>query len=668
MTQVDVALICMPWAVAVRPSIALGILKGVLDDAGIACEVYSYHLGFADHLSQLTRDDEHPLTLADYQDVAETFTAGGAGDWCFSVPPYRAPDPVRDQAYLKELGTHSVVDPRDRLLQIRELVPDFLDNCVREIVAAAPRIVGFSSTFCQNVPSLVLALMIKQRLPDTTIVFGGSNCDGAMGAALHRCFSWIDIVVRGEGERVFPAVIRQLLAGEPLDEQPGLCFRRGDKIVEVPETSSTVALEEAPMPNYDEYFARLGTSGLATEMRTMTSIPFEAARGCWWGAKHHCTFCGLNGQTMKFRSKSPHKVFAELGALASKYRCLTFFAVDNIIDTAYFSSLLPWLKDTGWNTTLFFETKANLKRADVKALSDAGVRVIQPGIESLSSSVLSLMRKGVTALINIRLLKLCAEYEVVPRWNLLYGFPGESAEAYAEMAQIVPSLTHLFPPTAMGALRVDRFSPYFVEREQLDMRVVGPQWFYHHIYDVADSDLFDLAYFFNGEPLVEMPSRPVYAELRRVVDSWIASQDTTYRRLRYQIGPDFVVIQDLRPGVGPARYVLDRVEALIYLACDAGATPSAVLRMLGDANDGRTVDEIREFLDELVDARLMFREHDHYLGLAVCADPANIERFLAVGAEPARAEPAPAGDAREPRLIPLRRNRSAVAVTTDVVR
>lgn len=667
MTRVDVALICMPWQLAIRPSIALGILKSLLDDAGIACTVHSHHLGFAEHLLRRTRDDEHPLQLDDYQNVAEALTAGGAGDWCFSVPPYRAADPVRDQAYLDELNLHAEVDVGDKLRRIRELVPEFLDDCVREIVAAAPRIVGFTSTFCQNVPSLVLARMVKQHLPDTTIVFGGSNCDGAMGAALHRCFSWVDIVVRGEGERVFPAVVRQLLAGEPLDEQPGLCFRRGDEIVQVSETSSTVALEEAPVPNYDEYFARFPTSVLANELRVRMSIPFEAARGCWWGAKHHCTFCGLNGQTMKFRSKSPSKVFAELGALASKYRCLSFDAVDNIIDTAYFSSLLPWIRDSGWNTSLFFETKANLKRADVRALSEAGVRTIQPGIESLSSSVLSLMRKGVTALINIRLLKLCAEYRVVPRWNLLYGFPGEPAQAYAEMAQLVPSLTHLQPPAGMSALRVDRFSPYFVEREQLHMRVRGPHWFYRYLYDVADAELFDLAYFFEGEPLLELPPRPVYAELRKLVKSWITDHEANYGRLRYQIGPDFVVIQDLRPGVGPARYVLDRVEALIYLACDAGATPSAVLRVLGDANDGRTVEEIREFLDELVGARLMFRENDHYLGLAVCADPANIERFLAAAGEPARAEPAPAADAAGQRLIPLRRSRPAAAVTTDVV-
>jgi hypothetical protein len=75
-----------------------------------------------------------------------------------------------------------------------------------------------------------------------------------------------------------------------------------------------------------------------------------------------------------------------------------------------------------------------------------------------------------------------------------------------------------------------------------------------------------------------------------------------------------------------------------------------------------------EFLDELVGARLMFREDDHYLGLAVCADASSIERFVAVAAEPARAEPVPAADARNQRLIPLRRNRPGAEVITDVVR
>jgi ribosomal peptide maturation radical SAM protein 1 len=644
MSTCPVVLVCMPWAMATRPSIALGIFKSQLADAGVDCAVRSYHLAFAEYLFRRTADTDAPIRLQDYEEVAEKLTQGGSGDWCFAVEPYRAPDPERDREYLAQIA--DVVSPEAVALieRIRGFVPDFLDECTEEIVALAPKIIGFTSTFCQNVPSLVLARRLKERLPDATIVLGGSNCDGPMGAALHRNFPWIDVVVRGEGERAFPKLVEELLADAPLSEQPGLCFRRDGELVHVPESGGTVDLNSVPMPTYDEYFDRLEQSVLETELRTSMSIPIEASRGCWWGAKHHCTFCGLNGQTMKFRSKSGTKVVDEIRALASKHQCLNFYAVDNIIDMAYFSSVLPALEASGWNLTLFFETKANLKRSDVKALAGAGVRIIQPGIESLASSVLTLMRKGVTALVNIRLLRLCAEYEVIPRWNLLHAFPGESAEAYAETAAVIPSLVHLYPPSSMGRLRIDRFSPFFVEREALGMSVGAPKWFYRYLYDVDDASLADLAYFFDGASTLPLPGQRVYDEVHRAVDKWSEVHADAYRSLRYQVGPDFVLLLDHRPGVGPARYVLAENEARIYLACDAGATPAAVLRTLGPDADV-TVDEIREFLDELVEARLVYRESDRYLGLAVAEDPDAVERYLAV----------PEPEAEPGRLVSLRR-------------
>jgi radical SAM superfamily enzyme YgiQ (UPF0313 family) len=64
-------------------------------------------------------------------------------------------------------------------------------------------------------------------------------------------------------------------------------------------------------------------------------LPFESARGCWWGMRHHCTFCGLNGQTMAFRAKRPQRVLEELRDLARRYHSFKFMAVDNIIALFY---------------------------------------------------------------------------------------------------------------------------------------------------------------------------------------------------------------------------------------------------------------------------------------------------------------------------------------------
>ena len=152
---------------------------------------------------------------------------------------------------------------------------------------------------------------------------------------------------------------------------------------------------------------------------------------------------GFLAGLLSFRAKSPERVLAELSELAQSYGRLDFFFVDYILNRAYFDDLLPRLRDAGYDLRIFCETKANLRREEVRLLHDAGFTAIQAGVESMSTPVLKLMRKGVTALQNLRLLKWCAEYDVRLYWNVLYGIPGEPTEAYEVMAELVPSRAHL---------------------------------------------------------------------------------------------------------------------------------------------------------------------------------------------------------------------------------
>ncbi len=138
------------------------------------------------------------------------------------MPPLRAqptsPDDEAWRAWAAEFrGPASV----GAALRVRELVPAFLERCVDDVLAPAPRAVGFSTTFQQNVPSLVLAKLLKLRHPSLKIVFDGANCEGPMGAALHRLHPFIDVVIRGEVESVVPRLFRELVDGLPVTPQPG---------------------------------------------------------------------------------------------------------------------------------------------------------------------------------------------------------------------------------------------------------------------------------------------------------------------------------------------------------------------------------------------------------------------------------------------------------------
>ena len=35
------------------------------------------------------------------------------------------------------------------------------------------------------------------------------------------------------------------------------------------------------------------------------TLLIETSRGCWWGERNHCTFCGLNGSSMSFDEMAP---------------------------------------------------------------------------------------------------------------------------------------------------------------------------------------------------------------------------------------------------------------------------------------------------------------------------------------------------------------------------
>src|SRR5207247_426359 len=137
-------------------------------------------------------------------------------------------------------------------------------------------------------------------------------------------------------------------------------------------------------------------------------------------------------------------------------------------------SFFPMIVSRNLGYTFHYETKVNLKKHQLKRLSEAGVRDLQPGIESLSTPILRLMKKGCTLLQNLQFLKWCREYGIRVSWNLLFGFPGEDPAEYAKMAQLIPSLRHLDPPDYCSRVRMDRFSPYFASPDEFEFKAIRP--------------------------------------------------------------------------------------------------------------------------------------------------------------------------------------------------
>ena len=129
-----------------------------------------------------------------------------------------------------------------------------------------------------------------------------------MGLEYLRSFAFMDYAVIGEGDEAFPALLDSLSRRTVTIRAPGVAAFRDGKLIHEGQAPPVTNLDALPTPNYDEYFERARGNQLLQDIalsHASYSLPMESSRGCWWGAKQHCTFCGLNGGSMAYRSKSP---------------------------------------------------------------------------------------------------------------------------------------------------------------------------------------------------------------------------------------------------------------------------------------------------------------------------------------------------------------------------
>ena len=597
-----IALITMPFAPLAMPALGLSLLKPILCAAGFSVSIRYETLKFAKLIG-----------CEAYDTVSSTDPKLLIGDWIFA-PSLSANVPnalalsTRDEL-LRLHGAGFV----EQLLTFREPAQRFLREVVAEIAATEPHIVGFTNTFSQSVATLAAAKLLKTLRPDVVIVVGGANCEGEMGLELARRFPFVDAFVSGEAEGVVVELMTKALAREDLAGLPGVFTPDAAEQPPEPVPLSSAGLDALPFPDYDEFYRDIASAQLGDTFAPRLLV--EASRGCWWGAKHHCTFCGLNGATIAFRSKSPDRFIAELEYLRTTYGTSRVSAVDNIIDYKYFETVLPALAKRGIELEIFFEVKANLRRDQVELLRAAGVNHVQPGVESLDTGILRLMRKGVSALQNVQLLKWCKQYGIEPTWNLLYGFPGEDPAAYDRMAALIPLLTHLPPPAIAAPIRLDRFSPFFENPSEHAITNVRPARAYADVFDFPNDALARLAYYFEFDYVESRVPDAYAAGVVRAATTWI--DEYANRDLVMLEAGGKLLIVDRRGTESRPFVVLSGIERAIYLACDQAQTLEAILAAVRRNAPGAQADQITACTSNFVASGLMIEDEQKYLSLAI---------------------------------------------------
>jgi ribosomal peptide maturation radical SAM protein 1 len=567
-----VGLVSLPWMSPALPSIQLATLASALEKEGIASDVHELYLDYAARIG---------LNLYNYLGNI----LGYVPEWIFSRH-YYGPEQGDDLSAMFEqqpLAESQWPDVAEVLPDALEPVTnDYLDDMVNAVDWSQYDIIGCSLTISQLGASMAFCRRVKLRHPGIKIVFGGSQCAGPMGRAILRICPYVDVIVHIEGELVLADLVRRLRAGESPEGLPGVSHRAASGEVISGHPGGLYRSESARLPlSYDAYFRRLIRLGLLNKMRPW--LPFEGSRGCWYGQKVQCTFCGLH-EIMEFRAWHPDAVLGELERLFARYGIGRFYAMDLILPREYLRTLLPEIARRGHDWMFFWEIKANMRREELEVLAAAGVRWIQPGIESLDADLLRLMKKGVSPLQNILFLKWCEELAIFCGWNLLFGLPGETAASYQRMADMIPKLHHLTPPSGGGHFQLHRFSPYFDHPEQFGIRWTGAHPLYRYAFPIAQSDLDELVYL--HEFVLEGGAEPVDSSvIETAVKEWRRAHGQGAALTITLRADGSSQIWDSRQVDSPPRvHNLDADETALYLFLDAGAKETLVVESFQSAD------------------------------------------------------------------------------------
>jgi len=604
-----IALISTPWPLFNRPSVQLGTLKAFVRQNIPDLQVDTHHI---------------------YLSVAEALGYNPYGE-------------ISERTWLAESLYAALLYP-DRTATISQFwkkrssgMPlahklDFDELC-RKLEKSSAQVLesvdwgnhlltGFSICLGQLTSSLYFIREIKKRAPDLKIVVGGSACAGALGESLIRTFSEIDFIISGEGELPLVHLIKSLASGQDDPRMvpiPGLISRHKDPPDQ--EISQVSDLDELPVPEYGDYFDQVRSLG--SDKAFFPKIPMEISRGCWWrksighGTTSGCAFCNLNLQWQGYRAKSHDKIIKELEALTDRYQLLSVSFMDNLLPAKGLEQLFRRIQEMGKDLRLFCEIRATTPRKVLAAMGAAGMREVQVGIESLSTSLLKKIKKGTTAIDNLEIMKNC-ETPGLPHLtgNLILTFPSSDEqdvkETLANMEFVLPFrplkgipfwlgygssvwhmpnaygikrvrthpfYAHLFPPEVLGGLRL------MIQGYQGGVRYQNHLW----------------------RPVLEKIEawRKSYSELQKGPDC-----DPI---LSFQDGRDFMVIRERRPGNFDMTHRLKGTSRKIYLFCRTQQTISQILSQFPGFGEEKVI----PFLRMMVEKRLMFNEGERYLSLAV---------------------------------------------------
>ncbi|MBI2819360.1 MAG: hopanoid biosynthesis associated radical SAM protein HpnJ, partial [Acidobacteria bacterium] len=294
-----------------------------------------------------------------------------------------------------------------------------------------------------------LAAMMKDVNPKLKIAFVGPHVTTLPEESL-RASNAIDFVCRKE----FDYSVTEFAAGKPLEQIGGISYRRNGSVVHNPDRDQIQDLDSLPFA-VDIYKRDLDITRYNVPFLLHPFLSFYTERGC----PALCTFC-LWPQTLSghpWRVRSADNVAEEVKRALAYYPNLKeiFFDDDTFnIRAARVKELCAKLKPL--NFTWSCTSRVTVKYETLKAMKDAGCRLLIVGFESGDPQILKNIKKGATVEQALEFRKNCKKLGLVIHGDFIIGLPGETPETIRrtidfakklDCETIQVSIAHPYPGT-----------------------------------------------------------------------------------------------------------------------------------------------------------------------------------------------------------------------------
>ncbi len=294
-----------------------------------------------------------------------------------------------------------------------------------------------------------LAEAIKRANPSIKITFVGPPVTTSPDKALHECAA-IDFVCRRE----FDFSVVEFANGKPLPEILGISYLQDGTVVHNPDRPQVDNLDQMPWVT-DVYKRDIDVTKYNVPFLLYPYVSLYSTRGC----PAQCTFC-LWPQTLSghaWRKRSTDDVAAEMAHAKELFpEVKEFFFDDDTFNiqkarTVELCAKLKPLKLT-WSCT----SRVTTDRETLKAMREAGCRLLIVGFESGDPQILKNIKKGATVERARDFARDCHELGLTIHGDFILGLPGETKESIRntinfakalDVETIQVSIAHAYPGT-----------------------------------------------------------------------------------------------------------------------------------------------------------------------------------------------------------------------------